>query len=392
LLLVAYSFPVSISVGLRMVILMPYLSLLGFSESQMGLIATAGTLAMAVLAVPMGILSDVRGRKAFLASSRLLVAFSDFMFLTLRSFEALLIANFVGGLGASMSSAVRSAFLADKTSGPRRRWAFPTSFALFSLGSVAGSLLAGLPDLIEAHYGLGLAEATRLLFALCMASSLTSFLLVLPMREERPRPGRRIGLLTVRSWDVIGFFCLSQALLGLGASLAVPWFSYYFFVRFKVRLSELGLLFAVAQSFMALGNVSASKMASRLGSVRTVVACQLASIGALLAIPLSPSFTLASAFYVLRAVLMNMATPVLQAYYIGLLRQDERASGSALQNSTFRSLGTYCSGLLMEAISLDMPFFITSLLYLFSSLVLYGAFGRRAEEGAVSPPLSPLAS
>ena len=157
-------------------------------------------------------------------------------------------------------------------------------------------------------------------------------------------------------------------------------------------MSELGFLFAAAQAAMALGNVSASKMASRLGSIRTVVACQLASIGALLAIPLSPSFTLASAFYVLRAVLMNMATPVLQAYYIGLLRQDERASGSALQNSTFRSLGTYCSGLLMEAISLDMPFFITSLLYLFSSLVLYGAFGRRTEEGAVSPPLSPLAS
>ena len=260
---------------------------------------------------------------------------------------------------------------------------------------VLPGLGSGLPDLIRARCDLDLAEATRLLFALCMASSLTSFSLVLPVRDERPRPGRKARLLAVRSWDVIGFFCLSQALLGLGAGPVVPWFSYYFFARFGARLSELGFLFAAAQAAMALGNVSASKMASRLGSIRTVVACQLASIGALLAIPLSPSFTLASAFYVLRAVLMNMATPVLRAYYIGLLRQDERASGSALQNSTFRSfrsLGTYCSGLLMEAISLDMPFFITSLLYLFSSLVLYGAFGRRTEEGAVSPPLSPLAS
>jgi len=383
LLLVAYSFPVSISIGLRMVILMPYLSLLGFSESQMGLIATVGTLSMAILAVPMGILSDMRGRKAFLASSRLLVAFSDFMFLTLRSFEALLIANFIGGLGASMSSAVRHAFLADKTSGPRRRWAFTASFALASLGSVVGSLLAGLPDLIRARRGLDLVEATRPLFALCMASSLTSFSLVLPVRDERPRPKRRAKFLTVRSWDVIGFFCLSQALLGFGAGLVVPWFSYYFFARFGVRLTELGFLFAAAQAAMALGSVSASKMASRLGSIRTVVACQLASVGALLAIPLSPSFTLASAFYVLRAVLMNMATPVLRAYYMGLLKRDERASGNALQNSTFwsfRSLGTYCSGLIMEAISLDMPFFITSLLYLSSSLVLYGAFGRRAED------------
>ena len=51
-LLVAFSFPVSVSIGIRTVVLMPYMSFLGFSKPQMGLVATANTVAMAALALP----------------------------------------------------------------------------------------------------------------------------------------------------------------------------------------------------------------------------------------------------------------------------------------------------------------------------------------------------
>jgi len=311
-----------------------------------------------------------------------LVALSDLMFYGLRSFQALLVANFLGGVGAAMTSASRSALLADKTRGASRRWAFTASFAFFSMGSVVGSFLAGLPDLLQGLYGLPSTEATRPLFALCAAFALTSFLLVLPVREEPLTPRARPRVLTIRSWDVVAPYCVSQALLGSGAGLILPWFSYYFLVKFGVKLSEVGVLFAVTQALMALGYVSASKLASRLGSVRTAVACQVISVGALLAIPFSPGFALASVFYVVRAVLMNMATPVLRAFYMGLLRREERASGSALQNTTFwssRSLGTYGSGFLMEIASLDAPFFACSALYLAAFLALYMAFGRAGE-------------
>ncbi len=378
--LVAFSLPVSISVGIRSVVLMPYLSLIGFTEPEMGLIAMVNSLFMAIPTIPVGILSDMRGRKAILMASRVLVAISDIMFFSFTDMGGLLIASMLGGMGASMTSATRGAFLADKArEDVLRHKAFTYSFALFSTGSVLGSSLAGIPDLLVSHVGMPLQEATRVLFALCSISALISLALVALVAEEPRPPGKRMSV-SVRSWDIVGPFCLFQALLGSGAGLVIPWFSYYFSVRFGVSFSELGLLFAVSGALMALGYLSASKLAKKLGDVRTAVVCQLASLGAMLAIPFSPDFTYAAVFYVARATLMNMATPVLRAFYMGLLRREERAFGDAAGNTVFwgfRSLGSYGSGLLMEGASLDAPFFVSSALYVAATLSLGAFFGRR---------------
>ncbi|RLI36154.1 hypothetical protein DRO60_06105 [Candidatus Bathyarchaeota archaeon] len=383
-LLVAMSLPVSISIGVRMVILMPYLEMVGFSKAEIGAIGMAGTLAMAVLSVPMGMLADLRGRKALIMSGRALVALSDLMYFYLRDFYGLLAASFVGGLGASMTGSVRTALLADKApSEEARRRVFTVSQAFFSVGSVLGSLLAGLPDLLAAWRGMPQAEGTRLIFILCSIFATTSFILLIPVREpEIERPGR--ATITVRSWDVVWSYGLFEALLGLGGGLVLPWFSWYFFVKFGVLLSEIGVLFAVTQGLLALGNFMASGMASRIGSVRTAAACQLASVAVLLAIPLSPSFAIASCFYVARAVLMNMAFPALRAFYMGLLRREERASVNAIQNTVFwgtRSLGTYGSSALMELFSLDAPFFACAALYSIATLWLYACFKSREATG-----------
>ena len=377
-LLVAFSLPVSISVGIRSVILMPYLGLIGLSEPEMGLIAMMNSLFMAIPTIPMGILSDLRGRKRILVVSRALVATSDLMFFSLTDLNGLLIASMLGGMGASMSSATRGAFLADKAREDElRKRAFTYSFALFSAGSVLGSFLAGLPDWLVG-FGMSLPEATRLLFALCSTSALISLLLVALVPEERsPRRGRMS--MAVSSWKVMGSFCLFQALLGSGSGLVVPWFSYYFSTRFGVRFSELGVLFAAAGIFTSLGYISAPKLAKKLGDIKTAVICQLASLSAMLAIPFSPDFISAAISYVVRAMLMNMAMPVLRALYLGLLRREERALGDAARNTVFwgfRSLGSFGSGLLIEAMSLDAPFFVSSVLYVAATISLGGLFGR----------------
>jgi len=370
-----------------MVFFMPYLSMLGLTEAQMGLVAVASSAAMALLAVPFGLLADLRGRKPFLLASRLLVASSDLMFFLIRSdLASLALANLLGGIGASMIGASRQALLADKTRGAWRRRAFTASSTAFSVGCMAGSILAGFPELYVAlHPGVELLEATRLLFLFCALSSFTAFLLLLPVAEERPKATVKGGSrFTIRSWRVIGSYCAFQALLGSGAGLVVPWFSYYFWRRFGVKLSSIGFLFAATQGLLALGSLSAYGLAIRLGDIRTAVLCQLVAVGLLLAIPASPFFALAAAFYVARAVLMNMASPVVKAFYMGLLKREERGSASALQLTAFwasRSLGTYGSGLLMETFTLDTPFFACAALYMAASALLYAAFQREHERG-----------
>ena len=377
-LLVAFSLPVSLSVAIRRVVLMPYLSLMGFTEPEMGLIAMVNSLFMAIPTIPIGILSDLRGRKGILILSRALVATSDIMFFLFEDLNSLLIASMLGGMGASMTSAIRGAFLADKARDDMlRQRAFTYSFALFSTGSVLGSFLAGLPDLLVSWAGMPLPEATRTLFAFCSISALISLALVVPVAEERRPPMRRM-LMAPGSRRTVGSFCLFQALLGSGAGLIVPWFPYYFSAKFGVGFSELGVLFAITGISVSLGYLSASKLAGRLGDVRTAVICQLASLGATLAIPFSPDLTWAAVFYVMRTTLMNMAMPVLRALYLGLLRREERAFGDAARNTVFwgfRSLGSYGSGLLIEATSLDAPFFVSAILYIAATASLGALFG-----------------
>ncbi|HDI01474.1 MAG TPA: MFS transporter [Candidatus Bathyarchaeota archaeon] len=386
-LLVAMSLPVSLSVGIRSVVLMPYLEELGFPKAQLGLISMASPLAMALFNIPMGFLADVKGRKVLVMAGRLVIAISDVLFFLLMDFYGLLLANFLGGLGASMTSSARSAFLADKAPDEAwRRKLFTASYALFSVGSVLGSLLAGLPDFLLATYGLPLLEGVRQLFLACAVFAITSFLLVAPVEEPKLRQVEGLRL-TIRSWDVVWSYALFEVLLGLGGGLVIPWFSWYFYVRFGVLLSDIGFLFAATQGLLAIGNLMASKAASRLGSVKTAVACQLASVGTLLAIPLSPDFIMASCFYVARAVLMNMAWPALRAFYMGLLEPEERASVSAVQNTVFwgsRSLGSYGAGPLMEVFSIDMPFFTCAALYALATLWLFTSF--RAREASEHGP------
>jgi len=62
----------------------------------------------------------------------------------------------------------------------------------------------------------------------------------------------------------------------------IPWFSYYFTLKFGVKLAEIGIVFAVSQVGMALAFLIIPKVAEKIGSVRTIVYSQATSIMVLL--------------------------------------------------------------------------------------------------------------
>jgi predicted MFS family arabinose efflux permease len=162
----------------------------------------------------------------------------------------------------------------------------------------------------------------------------------------------------------------------------VPWFSYYFTLKFGVNLAEIGLVFAVSQMGMAIAFLLVPKMAEKIGCVRTIVYSQATAILVLLLISVSPSFPVASILYLVRVILMNMTGPAFSSFFMGLLRSEERASGNSLIWASWNignALPRPVAGYIMGNIFLDMTLYICASLYSISTVIFYGIF-RKEED------------
>ncbi|MBQ6897272.1 MAG: MFS transporter, partial [Oscillospiraceae bacterium] len=113
--------------------------------------------------------------------------------------------------------------------------------------------------------------------------------------------------------------------------------------------------------------------------VRFVLICQLMSIPFLISISFPQgAFMMAISFF-FRNSLMNMANPVLQSMAMDLVDEKHRTIMSSifsLTDNLLRALGTQAGGIIMLAVSYNMPYYITVVLYLMSAVLIYCVFGR----------------
>src|SRR6476646_826228 len=76
--------------------------------------------------------------------------------------------------------------------------------------------------------------------------------------------------------------------------------AYWFYLRFGVRPAALGAIFFGANVLAGISALLASRLATRIGLIRTMVVTHLPSNILLILIPLMPTLPLASAMLLLR--------------------------------------------------------------------------------------------
>jgi len=117
--------------------------------------------------------------------------------------------------------------------------------------------------------------------------------------------------------------------------------------------------------------------AKRFGLVKAVVITQGASTVFMFLMPLSPNYALAGLVYSMRALLMNMASPLSQSMIMGLVAEDERGAASGISGALWRlpnALSTVIGASLMGIGLLSEPFFIATLLYVISITLFWFYF------------------
>lgn len=146
-------------------------------------------------------------------------------------------------------------------------------------------------------------------------------------------------------------FSLANSMIGLGAGLIIPLIPTWFYLRFNVTDVFSGPLIAASNIIMGLTAVAAPSIAKRVGLVKGIVTTQLLSTIFLLLIPFSPTATVAGPLYVVRAVLMNMSSPLGDTFLMNMIAEDERAMASSfnvvvwrLPNAASTVVGGDCEG------------------------------------------------
>jgi predicted MFS family arabinose efflux permease len=126
-----------------------------------------------------------------------------------------------------------------------------------------------------------------------------------------------------------------------------------------------------------MGAAFSPRLAFRIGAVRAVVLTQGLSLAFMLVLAFVGDFQTAAIFYVVRTGLMNMASPLLDAYLMGIVPPDQRGFASAVNSVVWRipnSVTTIAGGVILAAGYFELPFLLAGSFYIVSIVLFYRTF------------------
>lgn len=404
--LILLSIPISIASGFFGIYVSVFLLDLGVDAQTVGLVLAANGATMVLTAIPLGILSDRRGRKSMLILGALL--FSPMLLILALSTATfwLLVVGMLAGLSEAAFLSTWNAMIADGTPAEGRNAAFSLSFIVGTTTSGIGYALPFVFPPLGSWTGQSVAslhhDTLILLAAACLVAPLGLVFLLRGYREHTHPAGPRGSRLSyrerarrlrarARQLHLLLVFSGVNSLIGLGAGFIIPLIGTWFSLRFGITDEYSGPLLALANLTMGLAGITSARIAARLGAVRSVFLVQGLSTLFMFSLAFAPDPLLAGVLYVIRAALMNMASPIMDSYLMGLVRQEERGFASALNSIVWRmpnSASTVGGGWLLDRGQYQSPFLIAGSLYAAGVSLFYIMFRgvRPSEERAGAQP------
>jgi MFS family permease len=121
-LYLVYAITSGVAIGIFRLIFNFYILSLGFDEKLLGNLVTTSSLTALIVALPMGYLADVLGRKLSLLVSAVLVSFTIGMMVIWPSTSILYAMNILSGVAQSLAGVTMSPFLMENSSERERTY------------------------------------------------------------------------------------------------------------------------------------------------------------------------------------------------------------------------------------------------------------------------------
>ena len=379
--------------GFLAVVLVLYLTAIGLSGAETGLLLGLTLLGDAGVSLWLTTHADRFGRRRVLVAGAALMLLAGVAFTATSLLPVLLVAATLGVISPSGNEvgpflAVEQASLSQLIPDRGRTQLFAWYQLAGSFATAAGTLTGGAIAQAAISGGAQPADAYRLVifgYALVGIALGALFLLVSPRVEVPAASVRdqtvasRLGL--HRSRGVVMRLSMLFALDAFAGGFAIQSFiAFWFHQRFAVDPGALGAVLAGANILAGFSALAAGRLAARFGLVNTMVFTHLPSNVLLALVPFMPTLPLAVLCLFARFAISQMDVPTRQSYTMAIVAPDERSAAAGVTGIA-RSLGVAAAPLIAgplfaTAALASAPFVISGGLKVVYDLLLYRSFRR----------------
>jgi MFS family permease len=380
----------SLAVGYLIVYITGYMPEIGFSSGSIGLLIGVFGLVPILTGIPFGVLSDRRGRKTLLLLGSFGIAPGLFIFALTNSLSYFLLSAVLLGLSEAASLTTWNAIIADQTNPENRTRAFSLSFIVSTVFTGLGSAVPFSFPFLERSFHVDsrivhqdfmlVASFLSLVTPVLLWSLLKGYREVITPRSEEKRSQKR-------NLRVLLKFSGINGLIGLGAGFIIPLIPTWFYLRFGTTDAYSGPLLAVSQVTIGLSAIGSSRLAKTYGQIQAIVMTTGLSTVFMLSLAFVPNAALAASLYIVRAALMNMASPLMDSYLMGIISSEDRGLASAINSIIWRlpnSVTTIAGGVILGMGLYSLPFMLAAGFYATAIFLFYTVFRK------VSPTVEPV--
>jgi MFS family permease len=356
--------------GFAVIILPAYLTAIGYSPAQFGVVATTALLGSALLTLSVGWLAPRFDLRSLLIAGASLMAATGLAMPNAQHLALILLIAFIGTMNPATGDMgvlvpIEHTVLAREAADADRTKVFARYSLVGAIATSGGALAAATPDLLRA---LGVAplpalQAMLYLYAVLGLAGIVCYRALpradhgdakppsAPLRESRRVVFKLAALFSV---DAFAGGFIVQSLLAL-----------WLFERFGLSLSAASTFFFGASVLAAFSFPAAAWLARRIGLINTMVYTHVPSSLCVIAAAFAPNLTIVLALLLVRAALSQMDVPTRTSYVMAVVTPAERpaaASVTTVPRSLASSVSPALAGLMLGTPYASLPLVICGVL------------------------------
>jgi MFS family permease len=358
-----------------------YMSKLGATSVQLGMIFTGMAMFAAVRSLGEGLIADRFGRKPVLLLTSILMTVGGLIFAVSQDLKILTVSAILFNVGRAIPyTPAEQAMLTEKVSSENRTTAFSVNSFIGTIAGVFGSFAAILPDILQRRGVVELASYQPLfiIFALSGLVSTLSFLMITETFQNHINyePGDEEQITADERW-ILSRWSFVLALDVIGGSFIMNFTSYWFYVKFGVGLGQIGTLFGLSRIIAAGSYYLGLRLAKGVGTIRATVLSRIPVVIINILTPITPTYAIVAYMRGFMSLFAMIDVPLRQSYLMGVIKSKRKASAAGIVAvvSRFTAAGApMLSGYIMQFISIDLPFFLAAGFQLASASFMYLIF------------------
>jgi MFS family permease len=329
-------------------------------------------------------------RRSSLRLFAVLIIISGGLLIVSTNLAVVFLAIFIGSIGVNATetgpfASLEQAIIPQTTDVEHRTYAFSVYNLLGYAGASFGSLLGGLPQILQSLFGFTTINGHRVLFASYALTGLLLMIFYWALSQKAEVKANTTGLLGLtKSKRTVAKLSVLFSIDAFGGGFVIQSvISDWFRTRYGIALSAAGGILFGAQLITAASFLIAGRLAKKIGLLNTMVLTHVPSNLLLMGVGLAPTFETAVGFLFARQTLSQMDVPTRQSYMLAIIEPEERNAATSITNVSRTAASTVppsISGYLIGAALLTAPFVFAGVFKLVYDVAIYLSFRR------VKPP------